>query len=447
MILDALSTEAGSLSSADAAFEWMHALYPICRSITGNGVRRTLDLIGTIVPMQRHEVPSGTPLCDWEVPREWNIHDAYVAGLDGRRLIDWREHALHIVSYSVPVRRLMTLEELQPHLHSLPEAPDRIPYRTSYWRENWGFCLRHRDRERLGPGPFEVVVDSTLEPGHLSYAECVVPGSTDGEAIVYTHACHPSLANDNLTGIAATALLARAMRDQAPRLTWRFIFGPGTLGSLAWLSRNEDHLARVRCGLVVGLLGDTAALTYKRSRRGDCMTDRAAQLVLASDSAPSRIIDFEPYGYDERQFCSPGFDLPIGRLTRSQQGGYAEYHTSADDLSLVQTDAFAESIRTLARLIAVLDANRPLDSLSPRGEPRLGKRGLYGDLGGKPPGEFEHALLWLLALGDGHHDLVDAARRSSLDFELLARAADSLEKAGLLRPQQRRAAPVTGAAS
>jgi aminopeptidase-like protein len=327
----------------------------------------------------------------------------------------------------------MTLEELQPHLHSLPERPDAIPYRTSYYREDWGFCLRHRDREQLGPGPYEVVIDSTLAAGHLSYAECVVPGATDGQAIVYTHSCHPSLANDNLSGLALAALLARELGQERPRLTWRFVFGPGTIGSLCWLSRNEALLPQVAGGLTIGLLGDPGPLTYKRSRRGDTATDRALELVLEREAPGARLLDFEPYGYDERQFCSPGFDLAVGRLTRSPNGAYPQYHTSDDSLALLQQDALAQSLRILAQALRVIDRNRAPVNLYPKGEPRLGKRGLYGAMGGTSPSEFEHALLWVLSLGDGAHDLLAMARRSGLTFELLDRAAQALEDAGVAK--------------
>lgn len=409
----------------------MQAVYPICRSITGNGVRQTFDLIQEWIPLERTEVPSGTAVFDWEIPNEWNIRDAYIANEHGHRIVDFRASNLHVVSYSVPVRRTMTREELESHLYSLPDNPDWIPYRTSYYQEHWGFCLRHKDREQLGPGPFEVVIDSTLAPGSLTYAECIVRGITEAEALVYTHTCHPSLANDNLTGIAVAVVLARALLDEHPRLTWRFIFGPGTIGSLAWLSRNEQRLERVRTGLIIGLLGDSGALTYKRSRRDDCVTDRVARYVLNRLTSSVRIVDFEPYGYDERQFCSPGFDLPVGRLTRSPNGQFPEYHTSADNLDFVRPACLAESIRVLANMIAVLDENRRLRNLSPKGEPRLGKRGLYGSIGGTAPGAFEHALLWVLNLSDGKNDLLSIAERSGVDFELLGRAAAALESVGL----------------
>ncbi len=430
-MLHHLRSVAGGAEGARDISPLMQAMYPICRSITGDGVRRTLDLVQQWIPLERTEVPSGTAVFDWEIPNEWNIRDAYIADSNGRRVVDFRAHNLHVVNYSVPVRGSMTLEDLKPHLYSIPDRPDWIPYRTSYYREHWGFCLKHRDLERLGSGPFEVVIDSTLGPGSLTYAECVVPGTTGGEAIVYTHTCHPSLANDNLTGIAAAVAIAREMLKERPRLTWRFIFGPGTIGSLAWLSRNEERLGRVRAGLTVGLLGDAGALTYKRSRRGECVTDRAAAHVLPKLAPAARLVDFEPYGYDERQFCSPGFDLPVGRLTRSPNGQYPEYHTSADNLDLIQPASLAESIRALATMIALLDENRRLRNLSPKGEPRLGKRGLYGGIGGAAPGAFEHALLWVLSFSDGRHDLLSIAERSGLDFSLLAGAAAALEGAGL----------------
>jgi aminopeptidase-like protein len=433
MMLERLRSAAGAADDVRELWPLLQAMYPLCRSITGEGVRRTLDLVQQWIPLERCEVPSGTAVFDWEIPNEWNIRDAYIRDAQGRRVVDFRAHSLHVVSYSVPVRRSMTRAELGPHLYSLPEQPDRIPYRTSYYREHWGFCLRHRDLEALGDGPFEVVIDSTLAPGSLTYAECTVPGASEAEGIVYTHTCHPSLANDNLSGIAAAAALARELRKARPRLTWRFIFGPGTIGSLAWLSRNEHRLGRVRTGLTVGLLGDPGPLTYKRSRRGNCVTDRAAGHVLPGVAPSARLVDFEPYGYDERQFCSPGFDLPIGRLTRSPNGKYPEYHTSADDLALLRPECLAESIRALAGMIAVLDENRRLRNLSPKGEPRLGKRGLYGGTGGTAPGELEHALLWVLSYSDGEHDLLQIAERSGVDFALLARAAATLEGAGLAR--------------
>ena len=432
-MLDRPRSALGAAENVREVWPLMHAMYPICRSITGDGVRHTLNLLEQWVPLEWTEVPSGTAVFDWEVPNEWNIHDAYISDREGRRIVDFRQHNLHVVSYSAPVRRSMMLEELKAHLYSLPDQPAWIPYRTSYYSEHWGFCMRHQDVAQLGPGPFEVVIDSTVAPGSLTYAECIVPGTLDREAIVYTHSCHPSLANDNVTGMAVAVALARELREEQPRLTWRFIFGPGTIGSLAWLSRNEQRLGKIQTGLTIGLLGDSGALTYKRSRRGNCVTDRAAEYVLRSLARPSRIVEFEPYGYDERQFCSPGFNLPIGRLTRSPNGEYPEYHTSADNLDLIKPECLGESLQALANIIAVLDENRYLQNLSPKGEPRLGKRGLYGSIGGAGPGSKESALLWVLSLSDGAHDVLSIAQRSGLEFNEVANAARVLETAGLVK--------------
>ena len=434
MLLNALQERAGSLEAARRATDLIGLMYPICRGITGDGVRRTLDIVERLTPLDRVEVPTGTQVFDWEVPREWNVCDAYIADADGRRVVDFRAHSLHVVNGSAPVDRTMTLDELQPHLHSLPERPDWIPFRrTGYYEDNWGFCLRHRDRQALGRGPYRVVIDSTLGPGHLTYAESVIAGTAEGEAIVYTHTCHPSLVNDNLTGIAVAAVVAKELRAHRPRLTWRFIFGPGTIGSLTWLSRNEHRLSGLRAGLVIGLLGDAGPLTYKRSRRGASVTDRAATCVFRETSCSGGLTDFEPFGYDERQFCSPGFDLPVGRMTRSPNGRYPEYHSSADDLSVISLDGLSESIRTVARMIAVVDANRRVLNLSPKGEPSLRKRGLYGRSGGIGPDEFDLALLWVLNLADGSNDLLAMAERSRLPFDLLDRAAAALEGCGLVR--------------
>lgn len=433
MLLSDLRVDAEAQSAAQSAFELMQAMYPICRSITGNGVRRTLDHVEQWIPLARSEVKSGTAAFDWEVPNEWNIRDAFIAEPGGRRVVDFQAHSLHLVSYSTPVRATMTRAELEPHLHSLPDQPDWIPYRTSYYRESWGFCLRHSDRLALGPGPFDVVIDAELKPGHLTYAECVIKGTTEQEAIVFTHVCHPSLANDNLTGIAVASALAREMLQRAPRLTWRFIFAPGTIGSLTWLSRNEDRCPNIAAGLVIGLLGDAGPLTYKRSRRGSTLMDRVAEYVIRPSDTLAKVIDFEPYGYDERQFCSPGIDLPVGRLTRTPNAGFAEYHTSADDLSFVSVGQLAGSIQTLAHMISVVDGNRRLLNLSPKGEPQLGKRGLYRSVGGTGPGQFESALLWILSQSDGNNDLVDVAGRSAIDFEVLEQAASALEDSGLVR--------------
>jgi aminopeptidase-like protein len=408
---------------------------PICRSITGNGVRASLDVLGEFVPIERFEVASGTPVLDWEVPQEWNVREAYILDPRGRRIVDFREHSLHLVSYSVPVRAKMSLAELRPHLHSLPDHPDWIPYRTSYYSEAWGFCVPHRLLETLQEGEYEVVIDSTLSAGSLTYGECVLPGETEREIVLYTHICHPSLANDNVSGMSLVTMLARALRAERRRFTYRIVYAPATIGSITWLARNEARLDRVDYGLVIGLVGDPGALTYKCSRRGNTGIDAAARHVVPGLDPAAHVNDFSPYGYDERQFCSPGFDLAFGRLTRSPNSGYPQYHTSADNLGLMQPRSFAESALALVRILRVLEGNVRYLNLSPKGEPRLGRRGLFRKTGGTDIGRTENAYLWILNQSDGTHDLLDIANRAGLPFDLMHNAALDLERAGLLSVQ------------
>ena len=424
----------GCLAAARHVWPLMERLYPICRSITGDGVRQSLSMISKLAPLTITEVASGTAVFDWEVPREWKVREAWVADPAGNRVVDLRDHSLHLMSYSVPVRRTMPLAELRPHLYSLPDHPDWIPYRTSYYRDDWGFCIAHRTLEALPEGQYEVCVDSSLTEGHLTFAECVVPGESEDEILIFTHVCHPSMCNDNLTGIAVAAALAAQLKGVRPRLTFRFVFAPGTIGSIIWLARNESSVHRVRHGLVLGLLGDRGPLTYKRSRRGTAEIDRIAEYTLPTVSASSRFVDFSPYGYDERQLCSPGFNLPVGRLTRTPNGEYEEYHSSADDFSLISAEALAESLLASTAILRIADRNESYVNLNPKCEPRLGKRGLFRSTGGRDPGLFEHALLWVLNQSDGSTSLLDIAVRSRLKFDVVAGAADALLEVGLLRP-------------
>jgi aminopeptidase-like protein len=408
-------------------------LYPICRSITGDGLRTTLRRLQQLVPLELREVPSGTKVFDWTVPREWNISDAWVADTDGRRVIDFREHNLHVVNYSVPVRRRMSLTELRPHLHTLPAQPDLIPYRTSYYAEAWGFCLPHRALEALPEGEYEVCIDSTLEPGHLTYGELFLPGETQDEILFSCHCCHPSLANDNLAGTAVAVWLARQLGGMRRRHGMRFLFIPGAIGSITWLARNPDAAGRIRHGLVLSCLGDPGHSTYKRSRRGDALVDRAAAHVLAQGGEHA-LLDFVPYGYDERQYCSPGFNLAVGCLTRTPNGCFPEYHTSADNVAFVRPDALEDSLAKALAIVEVLEHDAAFVNLNPRCEPQLGRRGLYGNTGGITPPGFEMALLWVLNYSDGDHTLLDIAARAGMPFPLIRRAAGALQGAGLLAP-------------
>jgi aminopeptidase-like protein len=399
-------------------------------------VRRTLDILGTSIPLEIHEVPSGTPVFDWTVPREWNIQDAYVKAPDGRRVIDFQRSNLHVVGYSVPVRARMSLAELRPHLFTRPDFPEAIPYRTSYYQETWGFCLSQRDLDALPEGEYEVVIDASLEAGSLTYGEYHLPGASADEMLISCHVCHPSLCNDNLSGIAVATALAKWLSATAPhRLSYRVLFIPGTIGSITWLARNEPGASRIRHGLVLASVGDAGGFTYKRSRRGHSEVDAAVEHVLRGGGAPHRVVDFSPYGYDERQFCSPGFNLPVGCLMRTPHGEFREYHTSADDLAVVRPAALASSFRTCADVITILEHNRRYVSLNPKCEPQLGKRGLYRALGGSlDRASRELAMLWVLNMSDGTSTLLDIAERASLPFERVKAVADVLVEHGLLRP-------------
>jgi aminopeptidase-like protein len=421
------------MTAGQELFAMVAELYPICRSITGDGVRATLGIIGREIDLEVHEVPTGTEVLDWTVPPEWNVREAWVAGPDGKRVIDFADSNLHLLGYSVPVHATMPLAELRQHLYTLPEQPDWVPYRTSYYAQRWGFCASQRLVDSLPDGDYEVCVDTTLADGHLTYGEYLVKGRSEQEVLISCHVCHPSLANDNLSGIAVATRLARMLGHASPRYSYRFLFIPGTIGSITWLARNEDRLNRVRHGLVLACVGDPGGFTYKRSRRGDAEIDRAIACVLERSGRPHRLVDFTPYGYDERQFCSPGFNLPVGCLNRSSYASYPEYHTSADDLELVRPEHLQESLEACWEVVQVLEGNRRYLNLSPKGEPQLGKRGLYGSIGGRSDAqERQMAMLWVLNLSDGDHSLLDVADRANLPFGLVAEAASALEGAGLL---------------
>jgi aminopeptidase-like protein len=412
---------------------FMAELYPICRSITGDGVRSTLARIHREIPLSITEVPTGTRVFDWTVPKEWNIRGGYLDGPDGGRIVDFRDHSLHVLNYSVPVDSQVSREALDPHLFSLPDQPDLIPYRTSYYQENWGFCLPHRQREGLGLGNYHAVIDTDLSEGSLSLGELLIPGHLKDEVLVWSHLCHPSIANDNLSGLAVTAWWAKHLAGNGtPRYSYRFVWGPGTIGSITWLARNQERIPRIRHGLVAVLLGRPGEFHVKRSRRGNADIDRIAERVLAETESGVKIRDFDPYGYDERQFCSPGIDLPLCRLSRVPNGEYSEYHTSADNLDLISERALEEALAACISISDALDANKFWINQAPMGEPQLGRRGLYHATGGTNPKDRENAILWMLNQSDGNRSLLDIAERSGLDLAILRDVAAELEAAGLL---------------
>ena len=411
-------------------------LYPICRSITGDGVRRTLALIEKHVPLLTFEVPTGTVVFDWTVPKEWNIRDAYIKAPDGRRVVDFQKSNLHVVGYSTPVHTTMPLGQLKPHLYTIPDHPEWIPNRTSYYKEDWGFCLSHNQMLELQDGEYEVCIDSTLEEGHLTYGECYLPGRSADEVLISTYVCHPSLANDNVSGLTVATFLAKSLAGRDLRYSYRFLFIPATIGAITWLARNRETVRRIRHGLVLTCLGDAGGFHYKNSRRGNAEIDRAAAHVLRHCEEPSEILEFVPYGNDERQYCSPGFNLPVGCLMRSVWETFPEYHTSADNLQFIRPPQLAASLRLCASILDVLEKNLRYRNEYPYGEPQLGRRGLFrsmgGEAGGQATGEEMMARLWVLNLSDGNHSLLEIAERSGISFLLISDAADLLRQKGLL---------------
>ena len=422
------------LGIGEKVYDLIQSLYPICRSITGDGVRKTLHILRQYIPLDIHEVPTGTQVFDWTVPREWNIREAYIEDSTGNKVVDFSRSSLHVLNYSVPIHQRITLEELKGHLFTLPDHPDWIPYRTSYYKEDWGFCLSHRQYLALQDDTYEVCIDSSLEPGYLTYGEFYVAGERPDEVLISCHICHPSLCNDNLSGIAIAALLAQKLSQLTPHYSYRFLFIPGTIGSITWLALNEAKTDNIKHGLVLTCLGDRGGFTYKRSRQGDAAIDRVVTYALDTMTDDARVIDFSPYGYDERQYCSPGFNLPVGCFMRSPNGTFPEYHTSADNLDFVRPEQLRESFSRLVQIFQILEGNRTYLNLSPMGEPQLGKRGLYRTMGGHQHSEnYQMAMLWVLNLSDGHHSLLDIVERSGIPFPAIHQATLALSNSGLLR--------------
>jgi aminopeptidase-like protein len=416
-------------------YDRLSRLFPICRSITGDGVRETLRLIGQEIAVTTRELPTGTHVFDWTIPQEWNIRDAYIKDRRGRRVVDFAASNLHVVSYSTPVHTVVTRSELDNHLFSIPERPDWIPYKTSYYTPSWGFCLTQRQRDALTDAEYEVCIDSTLADGHLTLGECVLPGREPHEVLFSCHICHPSLCNDNLSGVTVAVTLAKLLATVSLRYSYRFLFIPGTIGAIAWLALNEaTAVPQIKHGLVLACLGDRGHSTYKRSRIGNAEIDRAVAHVLTSARGACEMHEFSPYGYDERQYCSPAFNLPVGVLSRTPHGRFPEYHTSADNLEFVTPEGLADSLEKCLAVVEILEGNRTYINRLPKCEPQLGKRGLYGAVGGHGGTRAaEEAMLWILNLSDGDHSLLDITERSRLRFDDIQRAATILHEHELLR--------------
>ena len=423
------------MNEADWLRTLLDRLWPITRSIAGPGLRETLDILSEWIPTERIQARSGDRALDWIVPDEWHVREAYLVDPTGRRFADVAENNLHLVSHSVPFRGRMPLAELREHLHTLPDQPNAIPYVTSYYAPRWGFCIAHDELESLPEGEYDVAVDTDLVPGRVEVGEAVLPGESDDEVLFHSYVDHPSLANNELSGpLAVTALYRRLAAWPQRRLTYRFVLGAETIGTIVYLDQRGDHLAeRLRAGYVLTCVGDAGDFTFKRSRRGDTPADRAGVLALRDSGAAHTVVPFDPSnGSDERQYCSPGFDLPIASLMRTMYGEYPEYHTSLDDRQFLSIDALVGTIDMYERIARSLDANVAWRNTVARGEPQLGRRGLYRPVSTKERDAGRGYMMWLLNLADGEHDLLAIAERSGVPVEVLSALARELAEAGLL---------------
>ena len=416
-------------------YELMEELFPICRSITGNGVRNTLKIIQKHIPLEIQEVTTGTQVFDWTIPKEWNIHDAYVIDPTGKKIIDFKKSNLHILNYSTPIKKKIKLDELKKHLYTLPDMPNLIPYRTSYYKENWGFCLPHNEFLKFEDGEYEVFIDSSLTEGSLSYGEFFIKGEISDEILVSCYVCHPSMCNDNLSGVVLATFLAKQLSIMNTRYSIRVLFIPETIGAITWLFLNRKKIKSIKHGLVITCAGDSGNLTYKKSRRGDAEIDHVAEKVLKDSKSPFTILDFFPTGSDERQFCSPGFNLCVGSLFRSRYGKFPEYHTSADNLSFVKKESLMDSYEKCMEIIFVLENNRKYINKNPMCEPQLGKYGLYNLVGSSKNSDSltnQIVLLWILNMSDGNNTLVDISEKSGYTFREILSGVKNLVKVGLI---------------
>lgn len=414
-------------------------LFPINRSLTGNGVRKTLSILKEICPtMTIHEVPSGTQVFDWTIPNEWNISDAYIIAPNGERIVDFKNNNLHVVGYSKPVNIELNLEELNKHLYSLPDQPNAIPYVTSYYKENWGFCLTDSQKRSLKPGNYKVVIDAKLEPGFLTYGEIIIPGETNEEIFLSTYVCHPSMANNELSGPCVAIHLAEWIHSIPKRkYTYRFVFIPETIGSITYLSKNLEHLKTfVKAGFNISCVGDDRSYSYLPSKKGNTVSDEVAKHVLKWTDKNFISYSWRERGSDERQYCAPGVDLPIASIMRTKYAKYPEYHTSLDDLNFVTPEGLEGGFNALKRALEVLEKNC-YPQMTVLGEPQLGKRGLYPDLSIKNNTHLIRLMMDFTTYSDGTTTLLEIAERCDVPIWELYTLVEQLHQHGLIELKPR----------
>ncbi|MBE0367392.1 DUF4910 domain-containing protein [Pseudoalteromonas aurantia] len=415
--------------------QWAKELFPICRSLTGDGVRETLSYIQKFVPeLEVHSVPSGSMVFDWQVPQEWKISEAYILAPDGSKIIDYKDHNLHVLNYSTAVNEIMPLKELQQHLYSLPEQPDAIPYVTSYYAPRWGFCLTQKQRDSLKSGNYKVVIDSEHFDGELNYGEYYLPGESDEEVLISTYICHPSMANNELSGPVVTmALIQQLQQWKGRKYSYRFVFVPETIGAIAFLSqRLKEIKRRIIAGYVLTCIGDERNHSYLQSRMENTLSDRAAMHMFDYFAPNYCLYDYLSRGSDERQYCAPGVDLPIGSIMRTRYGDYPEYHTSLDDLNLVTASGLSGGLESVYKAIQLIEANAYY-SVTVLCEPQLGKRGLYPTLSSMSLDYTDvRTLTNFITYCDGKHDLIAIAEKIKVNALELLPTLNRLLKEGLL---------------
>lgn len=444
------------LAETESLFE---DLFPICRSITGNGVRETLAKLQTVAPFEVKEIPSGTVCYDWVVPDEWNINAGFIEDSKGRRIIDFDENNLHVVNYSIPVDEQVSFQQLEPHLHYLPELPQAIPYRTSYYNREWGFCLTYEQFQRLDRDEtYHVFIDSTLNTGSLTYGETIIHGTSDQEFLISTYCCHPSLANDNLSGQILWALLLRELQTRPTKNSYRFIIVPETIGAIAYLSQNEDSMKQIKGGFIPTTVAGPGQFGYKQTFLGNHLIDRVVRQTFRELNVPYIEYPFDINGSDEAHYSAPFFRIPIGTISKDKYYEYDFYHTSLDNLDFVSPAYLVESLKLYVLAIEKLEMNSCYESLNPYSEPMLGKRGLYPKVGGsikQPATDFERnhlereyristediiygneldTIRWLMFYSDGTNSLLDISEKTDLPMRQLSEVAMKLDAEGLLRP-------------